>query len=48
MRGDGVGVGDVGAVPDILGGEWDAAGGDHGGRSDRERQRHALGGCRRH
>jgi hypothetical protein len=36
MRGDGVGVGDVGAVP---GGAWcsgDAAGGDDGGRWERE------------
>jgi hypothetical protein len=47
MRGDGVGVGDVGAVPFILGGAGDAAGGDDGGRADRERQRHALGGCGR-
>jgi len=48
MRGDGVGVGDVGAVPDILWGEGDAAGGDDGGGADRERQRHVLGGCGRH
>jgi hypothetical protein len=48
MRGDGLGVGDVGAVPDILGGEGDAAGGDVGGRADREQQRHVLGGCGRH
>jgi hypothetical protein len=48
MRGDGVGVGDVGALPDILWGKWDAAGGDDGGRAVRERQRHVLGGCWRH
>jgi hypothetical protein len=48
MRGDGVGVGDVGAVPDILWGEGDATVDDDGGRADRERQRHALGGCGRH
>jgi hypothetical protein len=36
MRGDGVGVGDVGAVPDILGREVDAAGGDDGEPSRRE------------
>jgi hypothetical protein len=48
MRGDGVGVGDVGAVPDILGGERDASGGDDSGRAVRERQRHVLGGCGRH
>jgi len=48
MRGDGVGVGDVGAVPDILWGEGDAAGGDDGGGALRERQRHSLGGCGRH
>jgi hypothetical protein len=48
MRGDGVGVGDVGAVPDILWGEGDAAGGVYGGRAVRERQRHVLGGCGRH
>jgi hypothetical protein len=47
MRGDGVGVGDVGAVPDVPGDEGDAAGGDDGGRAVRERQRHALGGCGR-
>jgi hypothetical protein len=47
MRGDGVGVGDVGAVPDILGGDGDSADGDDGGRAVRERQRHALGRCRR-
>jgi hypothetical protein len=47
MRGDGVGVGDVGAVPDILGGHRDAAGGDDNGRAVRERQRHVLGGCGR-
>jgi hypothetical protein len=47
MRGDGVGVGDVGAVPDILGGDGDSADGDDGGRAVRERQRHALGGCGR-
>jgi hypothetical protein len=36
MRRDGLGVGDVGAVPDILWVEGDAAGGDDGGRSRRE------------
>jgi hypothetical protein len=36
VRGDGVGVGDVGAVPDILGKQADSAGGDDGGRSRRE------------
>jgi hypothetical protein len=44
MRGDGVGVGDVDAVPDIFWVEGDAAGGDDGGRAVRERQRHVLGG----
>jgi hypothetical protein len=48
MRGDGVGVGDVGAVPDIFWVEGNAAGGDDGGRAVRERQRHVLGGCGRH
>jgi hypothetical protein len=48
MRGDGVGVGDVGALPDIFRGEGVAAGGDDGGRAVRERQRHVLGGCWRH
>ena len=43
-----MGVGDVGAVSHIIGGERDAAGGDDGGRSVRERQRHVLGGCVRH
>jgi hypothetical protein len=48
MRGDGVGVGDVGAVPVFHWDKMDAAGGDDGGRIDRERQRHVLGGCWRH
>jgi hypothetical protein len=48
MRGDGVGVGDVGALPAILWGEGDSKGGDDGGRAVRERQRHVLGGCGRH
>jgi hypothetical protein len=48
MRGDGVGVGDVGAVPGVFWGERDAAVGDDGGRAVRQRQRHALGGCWRH
>jgi hypothetical protein len=43
MRGDGVGVGDVGAVPGVLWVEGDATGGDDGGRAVRERQRHVLG-----
>ena len=39
MRGDGVGVGDVGAVPDWVRGRGHAAGGDDGGGARRERER---------
>ena len=37
MRGDGVGVGDIGEVPGVRGRSGDAAGGDDGGGAGRER-----------
>ena len=47
MRGDGVGVGDVGAVPCGTWGAGDPAGGDDGGRSWRKRDAGMVGGpCR--
>ena len=46
MRGDGVGVGDVGAVPGGARGGGHATGGDDGGGARRERERGVVGGGR--
>jgi hypothetical protein len=43
-----VGVGDVGAVPRGTGDPGHTAGGDDGGRADRERERHVLCGRGEH
>ena len=46
MRGDGVGVGDIGTMPGDAGRRWgDAAAGDDGGGAGRERDRGVVGGC---
>ena len=44
MRGDGVGVGDIGTVPGDAGRSGDAAGGDDGGGAGRERDPSVVGG----
>ena len=44
MRGDGVGVGDIGTVPGDAGRSGDAAGGDDGGGAGRERDTSVVGG----
>ena len=44
MRGDGVGVGDIGTVPGDAGRSGDAAGGDDGGGAGRERVGDLVGG----
>ena len=44
MRGDGVGVGDIGEVPGVGGSEGDTAGGDDGRGAGRERECGVDGG----
>ena len=48
MRGDGVGVGDVGAVPGGAGSSGHAAGGDDGRGARREHDARVLGGRGEH